>query len=212
MDSLLGSPEVQGSIDLFSFSLKNQNNRADLLIIQGTFGQNEDDASSNALNFGDLSKGLSISAQKILEKINALLKNDLPDGVQSLKPEDVTPEATADRIVQGATAFYDLYAKQHPELEGEELLTSFMETIRGGINEGYNDAFNILEGLGAFEFDSVKSGVERTKELIEGKLVQYENYMREKLGLDSEEDLEIAPAVRNEVLTQAGVRTLSVIA
>lgn len=175
----------------------------ELTLIAGAAKRNEDKVD---VSFQDLYKALSLSAKQIVDKINALLGNKLPDGVQSLKPEDVTPEATAERIVKGSTAFFDIFAKQNPNLSGEELLNRFMDTIRGGIAQGYGEAFRILEGLGAFEYEGVKKGVEETKRLIDEKLAAYETSMREKLGLQPLPDLDgqVADVASREIVASAG--------
>lgn len=184
------------------------------LVIQGFFesSTNGDDAALNQVGFEDLYKGLSVTADEILQKLNELLKNSLPEGIQSLKPEDVTPEATADRIVKGATAFFDIYAKQNPELEGEELLNSFLDEIKKGIDQGYNDAYQTLEGLGAFDFEGVKSGVEETRKLIDEKLKIFEAFKRKELGLDPQDEITtaVADSTKKEVLSQVGGKLLSV--
>jgi hypothetical protein len=165
-----------------------------------------------SVSFDDLYKSLSLTARKVIDQLNQLLQPTLPGGIQSLKPEDTTSEATADRIVTQVTALFSSYAKRHPELEGEELLNGFMTTIRSGVNQGYDEAFEILDGLGAFGFDGVQSGVEKTKELIDQKLAAYEAEMRKQLGIGDPEVSEdtIAPAVTTDLLAQGGAHTLSV--
>ncbi len=155
------------------------------------------------LNFSELYKGLTGTAKSIVDKINELLKAKLPDGVQSLNPSEVTPEATADRIVKGSTAFFDAYAKQNPTLSGDELINSFMEKIRSGVSKGYDDAFSTLEGLGAFSFEGVKEGVEKTKILIESKLKEFEASKRKELGVESPTD-NAAVETSSALLASAG--------
>ncbi len=128
-------------------------------------------------------KSLTVLADKVIAKLNELLKDKLPDGIASLKPEDHTSEATAARIADGSTALMAIYAKQHPELEGEELISSFMETIRGGIKQGYDEASSILGDIGAFNFDGVKSAIEKTMSLVEEKLIAFETEWRKQNGL-----------------------------
>jgi len=181
---------------------------ADILVIHASF-QSSSSSNSNGsdqVNVGidDLSKALSVKADKIISKLNELLKDKLPDGIQSLKPEDTTPEATSDRIVQGATAFFDLFAKQNPDLSGEDLLKKFMDTIRSGIQSGYDDATKTLQDLGAFDFDGVKAGIEKTKDLIEKKLQAFETQKRKDLGLDPQLAQDVAATTNTELLKQAG--------
>ncbi len=153
----------------------------------------------------DLPTSLTITTDQVIQKLNEILASEVPDGVESLQPEQHTPEATAERIVQGATAFFDVYAKQNPELEGEELLDSFMSTIRSGIGTGYGEAFDILEGIGAFEIEGVQAGIEETKSLIEEKLIAYESQKRADLGLEPlKVETEVSEQVSQEVLAQSG--------
>src|SRR2546423_1800378 len=60
-------------------------------------------ANSGGDGFQGLYDSLSLTGKQIVDKINEQLKISLPNGVQSLNPADVTPQATADRIVTGVT-------------------------------------------------------------------------------------------------------------
>ena len=127
--------------------------------------------SSDKVSLGfDTSKGLQVLTKEITKSLNELLITKLPEGLESLNPDDFTSEKTADMIVNGVVALFPAYAKQNPELEGEELINSFMETVKGGIDKGYKQAFSTLEGLKAFEFDGVQSGIEKTMSLVDEKL------------------------------------------
>lgn len=178
MESLLGTTKSNPSkIRSFSDDQKYNSKEINLRII------NENISKDNIkLNFKDRSKGLSITVREIIKKLNELLKTSLPAGIESLSPQDTTPDATATRIVQGVTAFFSVYAKQNPRLSGQELLDSFMKTIKSGVQQGYDDAYKILEGLGAFEFDGVRAGVEETKVLIESKLDSFYQMKKEELS------------------------------
>lgn len=163
------------------------------------------DAADVSLSLGDKYKSLSISAQKIIAQLNEILQGKLPEGIESLSPEDVTPERTADTIVTGITAMYSNYVKSNPELSPEEALTRFMAAARSGVSQGYDSATGTLESLGAFEFDGVKAGVEQTRELIEKKLQEFESTQRKALGGDTEAvKTGVADSVSVEVLTQGG--------
>lgn len=139
-------------------------------------------------------KSLTVLADKVLNKLDELLKNDLPEGVRSLNPEDHTPEKTAERIVSGVVGLFGVYARQNPELEGEELIDSFMAEVKKGIQTGYEDAVGILDGLGAFEFDGVKSGIEETMRLVDEKLNAFSNQLKEQFGLKDSPDADKAAA------------------
>jgi len=132
-------------------------------------------------------KSLTVLGNEIVDKLDGLLKNSLPEGgIRALKPENHTPEATASRIADGVLALFPVYQKQNPNLKGEELISSFMSTIRGGVKQGYDDAAGILDGLGAFQFNGVKEGISKTMELVEEKLTAFENTFRESLNKQAE--------------------------
>lgn len=170
------SPPTPG---LQSAAPLNSRQSADALVIESTFASSRRDKDSQDQVF----KALSVTAREVVAKLNELLAAKLPNGLEGLKPEDTTPEATAERIVSGATSYFEVFKRQNPNLSDEELLNRFLSTIRGGIDRGYSEAVGTLEGLGAFEFEGVKSGVEKTRQLVDEKLAAFEAFKREELGL-----------------------------
>ncbi len=149
------------------------------------FSAASDDAASVELN--GVYKSLTVLADEIVSKLDELLADELPDGIRSLRSEDYTPEKTAERIVDGVTGLLGVYAQQNPELEGEELISSFMKEVRSGVEQGYQQAASILGDLGAFSFDGVESGIAETMRLVEEKLVSFEKNYREQNGLATAE-------------------------
>lgn len=205
MDSLVSALESYQQFPQINQIPAKSDFSADRFIIESIGNNNfEQEQDPIEINFEDLYKSLSVTGQKIIDKLNELLKKDLPDGIQSLSPEETSAQATADRIVQGSTAFFDIFAKQNPNLEGEELLNKFMETIKGGIKQGYDDAVGILEDLGAFEFSGVKESIEETKNLIEAGLQKFESLKRQELGLEPLVKDQVSASVGTEILKQAG--------
>lgn len=82
---------------------------------------------------------------------------------------DVSPEATAERIVSLSTAFFSSYQEQHPELSQEEALTKFTDLISGGIDTGFSEAREILDGLNVLEGD-IATNIDKTYDLVQEKL------------------------------------------
>ena len=79
---------------------------------------------------------------------------------------DVSPEATADRIVNFSTGLFLLYQQQHPEMEEQEQIDSFLEVIGGGIDTGFAEASEILTALDVMEGD-IASNVQKTYDLVQ---------------------------------------------
>jgi len=64
---------------------------------------------------------------------------------------DVSPGATAERVVSMSTAFFGQYLQQHPEMAEGEARAIFTEIIRGGIEKGFAEARDILDALGVLQ-------------------------------------------------------------
>ena len=125
------------------------------------------------------SKFLSLTFKTAIEGINDALKETLGDNaIQNAYDSglDISPEATAERIVSLSTAFFGSYQKQHPELSQDEALTKFTDIISGGINTGFAEARDILSGLQVLEGD-IASNIDLTYDLVQEKLTSFmENF------------------------------------
>lgn len=180
---------------------------ADATIIESI--GNQADGSSTSLA---VSSGIALTAKNIIEQLNELLKEQLPEGIYGLKAEDHTAEATSDRIVASVTALYHRFAEQRGEQDGSVTLAEFMEQVRSGVEKGYNEAFEILSALGAFEFDGVQSSIEKTKQLIDKKLNRFEEEMKNKLSPTEEPEQHATSKTNTGLLTVGGVSLLDVTA
>lgn len=85
---------------------------------------------------------------------------------------DVTPEATADRIVGFALGMKGIFSRQNSELSQEELMAGFEAEIRRGIGDGFGNARGILGGLDLFS-GQVEENVDATWDLVQQKLEEY---------------------------------------
>jgi hypothetical protein len=132
----------------------------------------------------EIYKSLTAVAEEVLRKLEKILGKDLPGGISSLVPEEHTAEKTSQRIVDGVTALLPVFAKQNPELEGAELLNRFMETIRGGIDQGYTEAMGILGDIGALDFEGVESGIAETMRLVDEKLKTFADSYLKQVGVE----------------------------
>ena len=77
---------------------------------------------------------------------------------------DTSPEATAERIVSFATQFFAIHQEQNSGLSFDEQLNSFMDKIGGAIDQGFDEAKDILSGLKVLEGD-IADGVDQTYSL-----------------------------------------------
>ncbi|QYK02144.1 DUF5610 domain-containing protein [Shewanella psychrotolerans] len=85
---------------------------------------------------------------------------------------DTSPEATADRIVSFATQFFAIHQEQNRGMSFDEQLSSFMDVIGGAIDQGFDEAKDILSGLKVLEGD-IADGVEQTYGLVQEGLMAF---------------------------------------
>lgn len=112
---------------------------------------------------------LSLLLKTALQGINEALKGM---GVESTVEDayesgvDFSPEATAERIVSFSTQFLGSYREQHPEMNEEESLTAFVDIISGGIEQGFGEAKDILDGLKVLDGE-ISSNIDKTYEFVQ---------------------------------------------
>lgn len=112
---------------------------------------------------------MALLYRSAIDSINEHLAPELgPNAIQAAMQQDNSPEATAERILSQSTAFFDAYARQHPNKDPEQLLNDFVEVIRGGFEKGYAEAVDILSGLGVMEEGSpIAAEINKTFELVQ---------------------------------------------
>jgi hypothetical protein len=120
-----------------------------------------------SLKAGD--KSMALLFRSAIDRINEVLLPELgPNAIQNAVSSgiDTSPEATANRILEGSTKFFESYAAQHPGKDRDQLAADFVALIRGGFEKGFNEAKNILNGLGVLKGD-IAEGIQRTYDLVQ---------------------------------------------
>lgn len=115
------------------------------------------------------SEPLHLLFSAAIDKLNEILAPEFGDNAiqrAAETPEEYTPEKTAQRIVSMTTGFYASYSEQHPEMDEEERINSFLEVIGSGIDQGFAEARDILSGMQVLE-GGIKDGVDKTYELVQ---------------------------------------------
>lgn len=164
--------------------------KADDKKANGPMGQTVSDlahaknAAKKALNASILESTISVSIadspqslvlKTALEGINEALQATLGDNAIQTAYDaglDISPEATADRIVSLSTAFFSSYQDQHPELAPDDALLAFSELISGGIDTGFAEARDILTSLDVLDRD-IASNIDKTYDLVQQKLLAF---------------------------------------
>jgi hypothetical protein len=110
---------------------------------------------------------LALLYKSAITSINEELKADFgDDAIQNAAGLDNSPEATAERIVSLSTAFYEAYRQQRPGADEAATRSAFVDTIRSGVERGFEEAREILSALKVLQGD-VAGNIERTYELVQ---------------------------------------------
>jgi hypothetical protein len=110
---------------------------------------------------------LSLVLKTALTGINEALKDDFGDNaIQNAVSQDNTPEGTAGRIVSLSTAFYEAYKQQHPGGDETETLNNFIDTLKKGVDQGFKEARDVLQGLKVLNGD-IASNIDKTYDLVQ---------------------------------------------
>lgn len=120
-------------------------------------------------------QSLALLYRTAVEELNKVLETDLgANAIQNAYDSglDVSPEATAERIVSQTTAFFSAYQEQNPGLSLEEQVTRFTDIIGGGIDQGFSEAREILDGLNVLEGD-IAANIDTTYDLVQEKLTAF---------------------------------------
>ncbi|MFA5938883.1 MAG: DUF5610 domain-containing protein [Sinimarinibacterium sp.] len=117
---------------------------------------------------------LALLYRSAIEQINEALKPTLGENaIENAMNQDNSPEGTAGRIVALSTGFFEAFKQQHPNEPEDEVLKKFMDTIRGGFEQGFNEARTILEGLGVFD-GGIADSINRTYQLVQEGYAAFE--------------------------------------
>jgi hypothetical protein len=126
---------------------------------------------------------LALLLKTAITGINDLLKPQFGENAiqaASASGQDNSATGTADRIVSLSTGFFEAYKTQNPGKSADEVLTSFMATIRKGFETGYQEAQGILKGMGVL--DQVSSAIETTHGLVDTGYTNFEAAQRQLIS------------------------------
>ncbi|TKB50269.1 hypothetical protein FCL40_03655 [Ferrimonas sediminicola] len=100
---------------------------------------------------------------------------------------DYSPQATADRIVDFATQFFETYRGQNASLSFDEQLDGFMSVIGDAVDRGIDEARGILDGLQVLDGD-IATNVDLTQGLVhEGLQAFRDGFYQDDAAGDSAE-------------------------
>jgi hypothetical protein len=124
---------------------------------------------------------LALLLKTAITGINELLKSEFGDNaIQATASQDNTPTGTAGRILSLSTSFFEAFKRNHPDENANDVLTKFMDTIRGGFEKGVKEAQGILKDMGVLS-DDIASNIDKTLELVRQGYINFEDAQRSSL-------------------------------
>lgn len=119
------------------------------------------------VSIGAQNDPLALVYKSAITSINEALQGQYgDDAIQNAASQDNSAEATANRIVSLSTGFFEAYKKQNPGQDDDVALTKFMDTISGGMEKGFKEARDILEGLKVLGGD-IAGNIDKTYALVQ---------------------------------------------
>lgn len=133
---------------------------------------------SLTVSIGAQDEPLALLLKSALTGINEALRGQFGDNaIQNAMSQDNSPEGTAGRIVSLSTAFYGAYQQQHAGEDPDQMLSNFMDTIKGGMEQGFKEARDILTGLQVLNGD-IAGNVDKTYDLVQKGYADFEAAQR----------------------------------
>jgi len=134
----------------------------------------------------------SLVLKAALEGINEALRETLGENAIQTSYDsgvDVSPEATANRIVSLSTAFFSQYQDAHPDLSEEEAVIAFTDLISGGIDQGFSEARDILQSLQVLSGD-IATNIDLTYDSVQLGLQAFIDSFSNKEENEGSEEVE----------------------
>ncbi|MES2257356.1 MAG: DUF5610 domain-containing protein [Pseudomonadota bacterium] len=138
--------------------------------------------SSISVAIGSGNEPLALLYKSALTGINEALAPDFgPDAIRNAAGQDNSPEGTAGRIVAQSTAFFDAFKQQHTGEDDDVVLQKFIDTIQGGVDQGFKEGRDILKGLGVLDGD-IGANIDKTEQLVRQGLADFAGARRAAAG------------------------------
>ena len=135
-------------------------------------------------------ESMALLYKTAIDEINIALEGELGENaIQEAYDSglDITPEATAERIISMSTAFFSGYRNQNPEMSESDAVNKFSEIIAGGIETGFSQARGVLDGLKVLEGD-IADNIDVTYGLVQQGLQAFvESFLEAEKTESSEE-------------------------
>lgn len=124
-----------------------------------------------SISSGDESQQLLF--RTAIDNLNEVLKPDFgEDALAAQANEDQSPDATAERIVSLTTGLFAKFLEQRPGVDEATAAQQFRDIIERGIDQGFGEARDILDGLKVLNGD-IASNIDKTYERVQSRLDEF---------------------------------------
>lgn len=150
--------------------------------IEGSFSILRQDGDSLQLTEIDFSFARTVLQDSLQDRLDAAFEEagiDIDTGNLLDDTLDVSPEATATRIVEFATGFLDSFEQQRPEQAPSQRLDDFSGLIRNAVAEGFAQAQDFLRAFQPSE--EVQADIDRTFRLVMEGIERFAERRREAI-------------------------------
>jgi hypothetical protein len=96
---------------------------------------------------------------------------------------DLSPEATAGRIVDFATSFFGSFKANNADQGGGAQIDGFSQLIKDAVEEGFNQSRDVLEGIGKIS-GQLSSDMDRTFQLVIGGINNFADEQHQSLAVE----------------------------
>ena len=148
---------------------------------------------SAKVNIGAKDHSLALLFNTAIDKINEQLAPELGENaIQKAHEEglDVSPEATAERIVSLSTLSYQAFKTNHKNEDEAIIIEKYIDIISSGIDQGFGEARTILDGLEVLDGD-IATNIDKTYELVQEKLAVFKQLILEQNSLSDQSDIDV---------------------
>ena len=115
-------------------------------------------------------QSFSIVLERSYESLRSVIAGAREElGIPEGQVLDTSAEATANRIADFALNFFENYAENHPELEGQDAKQAFVDFIGAAIETGIQEARDILGSLSALS-PEIDSSIDSIGDIVRQRL------------------------------------------
>jgi hypothetical protein len=162
MDTTIGP--AQASTNLLSLT---QTRRTETTHLSAVFSGDRIEIGFSKVSVEDT---IRVVTEKSLEKLLSVVNDARAElGIPEGAIIDTSPEATAGRIVDFALGAFSRFQDNHPELQGEEARQAFSDFIGEAIQQGIQEARDILSALNALD-EGTNTLIDNISQIIQDRL------------------------------------------